>query len=195
VHEPVTDRQRSAATLTTMTVEIRAATNADADGITDVQVASWRAGYAHVFPESVLYADDFDSSRRTFWRHWRFAPGHRIAVALGRDADGEERVVGFSSYGPERERARGFTGRGEVWAFYLHPDVWGTGVAAELMTYTELRLQAEGFASAVLWVLDDNPRGRAFYEKFGWQASGISADFDDYCEVKVPEVEYRKDLV
>ena len=46
---------------------IRAATQADADGITDVQVASWRAGYAHVFPESVLYADDFDSSRRTFW--------------------------------------------------------------------------------------------------------------------------------
>ena len=61
---------------------LRAGDPADADGITDVQVASWRAGYAHVFPESVLYADDFDSSRRTFWTNWRFGPGHRV---VGRD--------------------------------------------------------------------------------------------------------------
>jgi len=176
-----------------MAFDIRPASRSDADGITDVQVASWRAGYAHVFPRSVLYADDFDSSRRSFWNLWRFAPGHRVAVAVTPDNDGE-RVVGFASYGPERERARGFTGRGEVWAFYLHPDVWGTGLAAELMDHTETRLRAEGFESAVLWVLDDNPRARAFYEKFGWAASGMTADFDDYCEVKVPEVEYRKDL-
>ena len=175
-----------------MTVEIRAARRDDADAITDVQVASWRAGYAHVFPESVLYADDFDSSRRSFWRMWRFAPGHRVAVAVDSDAD---RVVGFSSYGPERERARGFTGRGGVWAFYVEPATWGTGVADELIRHTETRLLPEGFESAVLWVLDDNPRARAFYEKFGWQASGIAADFDDYCEVKVPEVESRTDLL
>lgn len=173
-----------------MTFEIRAATRADADGITDVQVASWRAGYAHVFPDSVLHADDFDSTRRAFWTGWRFAPGHRVAVAVRTD----ERVVGFCSYGPERERARGFTGRGEVWAFYLHPDVWGSGLADELITYTEERLRAEGFDIAVLWVLDDNPRARRFYERHGWEATGISADFDEYCEVRVPEVEYRKEL-
>lgn len=176
-----------------MTFEIRAATRDDADGITDVQVASWRAGYAHVFPRSVLYAADFDTSRRSFWKLWRFAPGHRVAVAVEPSTDGD-RVVGFSSYGPERERARGFTGRGEVWAFYLHPDVWGTGVASTMLDHTETRLRAEGFEAAVLWVLEDNPRARSFYEKFGWQPSGITADFDDYCEVKVPEVEYRKDL-
>ena len=174
-----------------MTFEIRAATRADADGITDVQVASWRAGYAHVFPDEVLYADDFDSSRRTFWNGWRFAAGHRIAVAVDTD-DGL--VAGFSSYGPERERARGFTGRAEVWAFYLHPDAWGSGLADELMQYTEERLRAEGFDIAVLWVLDDNPRGRSFYEKHGWALSGITAAFDDYCDVPVPEVEYRKEL-
>jgi len=173
-----------------MAIEIRSATKADADGITDVQVASWRAGYAHVFPESVLYADDFESSRRTFWNLWRFAPGHRIAVAV--DTGNDDRVVGFSSYGPERERARGFTGRGEVWAFYLDPDLWGSGIADDLMTHTETRLTTEGFDDAVLWVLEDNPRARRFYERFGWLASGITADFDEYCDVKVPEVEYRK---
>jgi hypothetical protein len=84
-----------------MSIEIRAATRDDADGITDVQVASWRAGYAHVFPASVLYADDFDASRRSFWRTWRFAPGHRVAVAV-ESGDTDDRIVGFSSYGPER---------------------------------------------------------------------------------------------
>lgn len=178
-----------------MTFEIRAATRADADGITDVQVASWRAGYAHVFPQSALYADDFDSTRRDFWTAWRFAPGHRLAVVVRTAEDGEaDQVVGFSSFGPERERARGFTGRGEVWAFYLHPDLWGSGLATELMDHTETRLRAEGFETAVLWVLEDNPRGHRFYEKHGWELTGIGAEFDDYCEVSVPEVEYRKEL-
>lgn len=176
-----------------MTIEIRSATKADADGITDVQVSSWRAGYAHVFPESVLYADDFESTRRNFWTLWRFAPGHRVAVAVDRTGEGEH-IVGFSSYGPERERARGFTGRGEVWALYLDPERWGTGLADELLEHTETRLKAEGFDSAVLWVLDDNPRARRFYERFGWTPSGIEADFDVYCDVNVPEVEYRKEL-
>src|SRR5690606_36920028 len=168
---------------------IRAGERSDADGITDVQVASWRAGYAHVFPESLLHADDFDSKRREFWSPWRFPPGQRVAVAVA-----GERIVGFSSYGPERERARGFTGRGEIWAFYLHPDVWGSGIASQLFEHVELRLRAEGFADAVLWVLEDNPRARAFYEKHGWELSGLTADFDVHCDVRVPEVEYRKAL-
>jgi GNAT superfamily N-acetyltransferase len=174
---------------------IRAATPDDADGITDVQVASWRAGYAHVFPDTILYSDDFDATRRAFWSAWRFAPGHRIAVAtVPVDGDGDERIVGFASYGPERERARGHTGRGEVWAFYLHPDVWGTGTAGALLEHVETRLLAEGFDTAVLWVLDDNPRARRFYERSGWAASGVGANFDAYCDVPVPEVEYRRVL-
>jgi ribosomal protein S18 acetylase RimI-like enzyme len=180
-----------------MTFSIRAAERADADGITDVQVASWRAGYADVFPESVLYADDFDRTRRTFWTGWRFSPGHRVAVAVepaDTDDGRGERVVGFASYGPERERARGVTGRAELYAFYFHPDVWGSGVASALIEHTEERFRAEGFETAVLWVLEDNPRARRFYEKHGWETTGIAADFDVYCEVSAAEVEYRKEL-
>jgi hypothetical protein len=46
----------------------------------------------------------------------------------------------------------------------------------------------------VLWVLDDNPRARRFYERHGWTATGLEASFDEYCDVSVPEVEYRKEL-
>ena len=37
-------------------------------------------------------------------------------------------------------------------------------------------------------------RARRFYERHGWAASGISAAFDQYCAVSVPEIEYRKQL-
>ena len=176
-----------------MSFEIRAGTRADAAGIAGVHVASWRAGYAHVFPESVLHADDFASSRLRMWTDWRFHPGQRVAVCVRHD-DERELVVGFSAYGPERERARGHTGRGELYAFYFHPRTWGTGAASSLMEHTHERLRAEGFSESVLWVLEDNPRARAFYEKHGWSASGIAADFDEYCEVDVPEIEYRREL-
>ena len=170
-------------------IEIRAATPDDADDICDAHVASWRVGYAHVFPESVLYADDFDASRRAFWRAWRFDPGCKVLVVT---IDG--RVVGFSSFGPERPRPTPIGIRGEVWAFYLHPDAWGSGAADALMEAAEDRLVRDGFPDAVLWVLDDNPRARAFYEKHGWEPSGRETLFDRYCEAHAPEVEYRKTL-
>jgi len=170
--------------------EVRVGTREDAAGIADVHIASWRAGYAHVIPESILFADDFESNRRAIWDEWRFHPGQRIAVSANDDG----RTIGFAAFGPERERGRGHTGRGELYAFYFHPDSWGDGSATDLINHVEERLQAEGFADAVLWVLDDNPRARTFYERQGWTPSGIVADYDLYCELTLPEVEYRKNL-
>ena len=108
--------------------------------------------------------------------------------------DQTDTVVGFATFGPERERTRGNTGRGELYAFYFHPDAWGTDAASELISHVGRRLGAEGFAEAVLWVLEDNPRARAFYERDGWLATGVTADNDVHCELSLPEVEYRKAL-
>ena len=173
-----------------VTYRVRVGTREDAAAIAEVHIASWRAGYAHVIPESVLYGDDFEPRRRAIWTDWRFAPTQRVAVSV----DDDDRVVGFAAYGPERERGRGNTGRGELYAFYFHPDTWGTGAAAQLVGHVDERLGAEGFAEAVLWVLDDNPRARAFYERRGWEPTGIDADYDVHCDLRLPEVEYRKAL-
>jgi GNAT superfamily N-acetyltransferase len=154
-----------------------------------------------VLPATLLYGDDFEPRRRRIWEEWRFHPGQRVAVCVETDDDDQDdddiadgRIVGFAAFGPERERARGFTGRGELYAFYFHPDVWGGRRAGDLIEYVDDRLRAEGFAEAVLWVLEDNPRARAFYEKHGWATTGIAGEFDAYCEIQVPEVEYRKEL-
>ena len=175
-----------------MTYSIRAATRNDAAAIAEVHVASWRAGYAHVVPADVLSSDEFAAERRGWWHDWRFHPTQRVAVATRTDDD--HRIVGFAAYGPERERARGHTGRGELYALYVHPDAWGDGSAGALIEHVDERLRAEGFADAVLWVLEDNPRARAFYERHGWTLSGITADHDVHCDLTLPEVEYRKRL-
>jgi GNAT superfamily N-acetyltransferase len=170
-------------------VDIRLAVPDDADAICDAHVAGWRAGYAHVFPAAILDAPDFDEERRSVWRSWRPVPGVHTLVPV---VDGV--VVGFSTCGPERPRPIVHEIRGEVWAFYLHPDHWGTGIADELLVAAEDRLRRDGFPVATLWVLDDNPRARRFYERTGWAPSGRSVMYDRYCDVQVPEVEYRKVL-
>lgn len=173
---------------------LRAATKADAAQIASVHVASWRAAYAGIFPAEWLESDEFADGRRTQWNAWRLGPAERIAVAtLAASPDHAPLVTAFSWYGPERDRGRGVTGQGEINAFYADPRVWGTGVGSALMEHTELRLRAEGFNTAVLWVLTDNPRARRFYARHGWTPTGREANFEVRGTV-APEVEYRKDL-
>lgn len=173
---------------------VRAAERGDAAAIADVHVAAWRDAYRGIFPAELLDGDQFAGRRQATWANWKFGPGDRVCVAtLAKAADSPPIVVAFSWFGPERDRGRGFTGRGEVHAFYADPRVWGTGVAAALMDHSELRLRTEGFTTAVLWVLTDNPRARRFYERHGWAASGIEGEFT-MSGTTAAEIEYRKEL-
>jgi RimJ/RimL family protein N-acetyltransferase len=54
-------------------------------------------------------------------------------------------------------------------------------------------LAEEGYNSAMLWVLADNPRARRFYEREGWRADGERAD--TIRGVEVEEALYRLSLV
>jgi ribosomal protein S18 acetylase RimI-like enzyme len=189
-----------------MGFEIRAGSRGDAAAIASVHVASWRAGYAGVVPDSVLYSDEFESSRRRVWADWRFNPGQRVSVCVRPEGDDEE-IVGFAAYGPERERIGGFAGRGELYALYFLSEAWGEGSASALIEHTDERLRAEGFDEAVLWVLKDNPRARAFYDKHGWAPTGRGDEFvitpdlqlaeteaDAPAELRLAEIEYLKEL-
>ena len=73
------------------------------------------------------------------------------------------------------------------------PESSGRGVGQALMAETLLRLDEDGFAEAVLWVLEDNPRTRRFYEFSGWQADGSVKD-EEWLGTLVREVRYRISL-
>jgi RimJ/RimL family protein N-acetyltransferase len=48
----------------------------------------------------------------------------------------------------------------------------------------------ESWRDATLWVLEDNPRARRFYEREGWSPDG-EAKSDAFLGVRVNEVRYR----
>jgi ribosomal protein S18 acetylase RimI-like enzyme len=173
-------------------IEVRDATIDDADAIATVHIDGWRGGYRGIVPDEYLDSEEFATSRRDRWREWAWQStvGSRLFVVTIHD-----RLVGFGYAGPERlghDAASTARARGEVYAFYLHPTAWGSGGAGALMSRCEEFLRDEGYESAVLWVLRDNPRARAFYEKAGWCVTGEESNFAlaDSPATNVPEVQY-----
>jgi GNAT superfamily N-acetyltransferase len=163
---------------------IRQATPDDSDSIALVHVRTWQEAYGHVFPPEQLAGISVEERTRA-WRSMleRFS---RTYVA---EVDGE--VVGFASAGPSRDEDG--EGVGELYAIYVHPDHWGSGAGRELATSADDALRAEGYTMAILWVLDDNPRARRFYEAGGWRLDGATR-VGTHLGVETREVRYRKDL-
>jgi GNAT superfamily N-acetyltransferase len=179
-------------------IEVRPAERGDADALCDAHVEGWRVAYRGLFPDAYLDADEFDATRRKNW-HIGSWIGHAEQALLAGLLDG--RVLGWAHSGPERvDDGQPLTGRGEVYGFYMHPDAWGSGLAIELMRSSEDELRARGYTEAVLWVLRDNSRARAFYAKAGWSWSGSETLWAGPEMPGVPkpnpiaEVQYVRDL-
>jgi GNAT superfamily N-acetyltransferase len=75
----------------------------------------------------------------------------------------------------------------------LHPEQWGIGIGRELIEAGEEELRRLGHRAAILWVLDDNPRARRFYEIAGWSVDGTARRIHIF-GFDVPEVRYAKRL-
>lgn len=175
-----------------MQVRIRDAVRDDADSIAAAHIASWRAAYTHIFPPSIFDSPDFDRSRIEMWRRWTHSPtpDRRLIVATK-----DERVVGFAHTGRRDDPAHDHEPAcGELFGFYAHPDVWGTGVAKLMMDSSLSSLRDLGVDHAVVWTLADAHRARAFYEKSGWSVTGSTDTWARYPDHPVEEVELKHSL-
>ena len=103
-------------------------------------------------------------------------------------AEVEGGMMGFANLGAARDEPEAETG--ELFAIYVLPEASGGGVGRALMAETLARLRAEGFAEAILWVLEDNPRTRRFYELAGWRLDGGVKD-EEWLGTVVRELRYR----
>ena len=164
-------------------MEIRPATPGDAKGIAGIQERGWQAAYRHVFPPAELDRGGFVPVSRWRERLRRPPVGWATFVAVR-----ERSVVGFVSIGPSRD----VPGAGEVYAIYVEPAAWSTGVGRALLERAEQQL-ATSYDDATLWVLEDNPRARPFYERAGWETDG-ERKAEERWGVSAPEVRYRKRL-
>jgi GNAT superfamily N-acetyltransferase len=160
------------------------ATVEDAAGIAHVRGQAWRAAYSHIFTPEQLDSISEDEDTERWSRFLREPPPRTAAYVAGRG----DRVLGFSSLGPARFDED--PSLGELFTIYVLPAEWGGGIGRALMDATLLRLREEGFAEAVLWVLEDNPRTRTFYELAGWHVDGATTE-GDWLGASVREVRYR----
>jgi GNAT superfamily N-acetyltransferase len=159
-------------------IEVRRATAADGEAIGIVHAASWEAAYAPFFDTE--FAAGQISSRLDRW-HGRVAdPAGLVLVA---EVDG--RALAFSWSMPTSE------GEAELYSFYGHPDGWGTGVAAALMTETLAALRAQGINRVHLWTLRDTPQSRRFYSKSGFVETGATTERDFGDGTPLAQVEYE----
>jgi GNAT superfamily N-acetyltransferase len=156
---------------------VRSGTPADAEAVARVQVETWQAAYAHMLPRDELARLSIED-RADQWRR------HPPLVA---EVDGE--VIGFVSVGRSRDEGED----GELYAIYVHPNHWDTGAGRALIAAGEERLQQLGHKEALLWVLEDNPRARRFYEIAGWSTDGTTRPIEIF-GIPVPEVRYTKEL-
>ena len=157
---------------------VRAAAPEDAEAIAAVLVRAWQLAYAHVFPPERLSGLD-EAARARQWREGLEADWSALVL---------DDLSGFVSAGPSRDAP----GEGEIYAIYVAPEHWGTGRGRVLMDAALETLRA-GFDEATLWVLDDNPRARRFYEAGGWETDGATKE-DEFLDTRVREVRYRISL-
>jgi len=163
-------------------VLIRDAQAGDASGIARVQVDSWQSTYPGLLPAAYLAGMSLKSTET----RWRLAlpdraPGRGTVVAV--DAAGD--VVGFASFGAERQRLDGF--QGEVYALYLQDDAKGQGIGRRLMAASAERMLEAGVRSAVVWCLSGNPT-RWFYERLG--GTHLAERPDRFAGQEIVEVAY-----
>src|SRR6185437_8204779 len=158
-------------------VLVRPARPEDAAAVAEVHVRTWQAAYEHVFGAERLAA--IDHTRRRTLAERAIASGN-VAVA---EDDGK--VVGFVSVGPSTD----VDGEGELFAIYVLPEAWGSGAGPQLMDAAKGLLRAS-YSDATLYVLEDNPRARRFYEREGWVLDGVTKA-DEFLGLPVPEVRYR----
>ena len=167
-------------------MNVRDATRDDAEAIATVHVRTWQGAYGHVFPTDALAALS-PERRAAFWREdidARAARTHRLVV------EDEAGVCGFASIGPARDEDADSEHEGELYAIYVLPTAWGNGAGRALMAELVARLRGDGFREALLWVLEDNPRARRFYERAGWRLDGGRLE-GTHLGTEVTEVRYR----
>ena len=159
---------------------VRRARLEDAAAIAEVHVRTWHAAYAHVLGAERLAGID-PERRRAGWE--RALSEGDVAAWVAQEADGP--VVGFVSIGDSRDAPD----EGELFAIYVLPESWGSGAGSELMAVARDALRA-AYPTSILWVLEDNPRARRFYEREGWALDGGRKE-EELLGTTVAEVRYR----
>ena len=133
---------------------IRRADDSEVDALLAIQRAASVKAFAHIYPpERYPYPDD---DVREVWRQALADADVEVYVA---ELDGEP--VGSVS-----------VSGGFLSALYVLPERWSSGLGSALHDHALEQLRAGGSTEAKLWTLEENWKGRRFYENRNWFLNG-----------------------
>ena len=132
-------------------------TSEEIEGKSLVHWQTWREAYDDLLPAE--FQETMTLERCRFFSQ-KYPENTLIAM------DGKK-VVGFISYGNFRDET---IQAGEIIALYVLKDYYGKGVSKQLMHAAFVAL--DHFSEIYLWVLKDNKRAIAFYQKMGFTVDG-----------------------
>ncbi|MET7473356.1 GNAT family N-acetyltransferase [Streptomyces sp. NPDC005648] len=167
---------------------VREMTLADCERVAEIRVGGWRTAYRGIIPRS--YLDAMSVAEDAERRRTRFRQGDPGVVNLVAERGG--RVVGWVCHGPYRGGGSP-AADAELYALYLDPAHFGTGVGRTLLQEAVRRCSSAGHPRMYLWVLKENARARRFYEAGGFGPDGTEEPFE-VDGVQVPEVRYVREL-
>lgn len=163
-------------------VQIRPAQPVDWSRIQEIFRAAGQAAWGHILAPDALE----ELSLSDMWREFMEAPDPHAAFLVGSQ---NESTNGFVAYRPFEESPQ----MAEIALLYVHPKVWGSGLAGVLLSEAESRLRTLGYQEATLFTEERNERPRAFYEKEGWSLDGEIRE-RTFKGADLREVRYAKSL-
>jgi L-amino acid N-acyltransferase YncA len=141
------------------------ATLEDARSIAEIHVNTWRSAYASILPTDYLASLSVDR-RETMWSECIAAGTPELLIAKAKGV-----ALGWLSFGQCRDQAAP-KNEGEVWALYVSPSSWSTGVGRMMWLRARELMLAQGFRSCSLWVFPQNDRAIRFYRAAGFASDG-----------------------
>jgi ribosomal protein S18 acetylase RimI-like enzyme len=147
-------------------IALREARRGDEPAVAELHVRSWQEAYREIMPAEFLAGlDPRDRAERYEFEGGEEAPTTVLAVD-------QDVLIGFVTFGASRDADA--KGLGEIYALYVDPESYASGIGRMLMAEARRRLREGGFDAAVLWVLRGNHRAQRFYEREGWTPDGAS---------------------
>jgi GNAT superfamily N-acetyltransferase len=163
---------------------IRPAELADAEGIAQVHVESWRTTYKGIMPDELLATLSVEQ-RAENWRGWLGNP-ESPSIFYVAEADGS--IVGFAAGGPERTGHAVY--KTEIYAIYLLQAYQGRGIGRALVKAVVEQLLSRGFTTMLIWVAAKNPATH-FYAALGGQP--FASKTEPFGESAIEEIAFGYD--
>ena len=170
-----------------LVMRVTSATLEDARQVAEIHVTTWQSAYQGIVPAGYL-ASLSVAEREPMWREAIVKGVPQLLVAKAEGA-----MVGWVAFGPCRDTGSP-PDSAEVWAIYVAPSSWSSGVGRRLWRRSRARLHEQGFKTVSAWVFTQNARAIKFY-----RAAGFAPDLSSVREFELggkqlQEIRYARRL-